>query len=183
MYVCTASVHTYTAKRASSPMYGPVQVISPFTNRSKSGGKSEPFRNACKNFLDCAAAAGLSIPLFRRQQKAGSLCFWAQTASLSLSLMLPRRGTLCVRKAGWTPTQPLSAAQRYNTLDFVPKVVCHETPGRFLWILPAQRAGAAGRAAVKIQTGPPTAPRQSTRGSRIFRPSWVSQMRSSSALY
>ena len=121
-------------------MYGPVQVISPFTNRSKSGGKSEPFRNACKNFLDCAAAAGPSIPLFRRQQKAGSLCFWAQTASLSLSLMLPRRGTLCARKAGWTPTQPLSAAQRYNTLDFGSKVVCHETPGRFLWILPARTA-------------------------------------------
>ena len=30
-----------------------------------------------------------------------------------------------------------SAAQRYNTLDFVTKVVCHETPARFLWILPA----------------------------------------------
>ena len=75
MYVCTEAVHTYIAKRASSPMYGPVPAISPFTNRSKSGGKSEPFRNACKKFLDCAAAAGLSIPLSRRRQKAGSLCF------------------------------------------------------------------------------------------------------------
>ena len=26
---------------------------------------------------------------------------------------------------------------RCNTLDFVTKVVCHETPARFLWILPA----------------------------------------------
>ena len=100
MYVCTEAVHTYIAKRASSPMYGLVLAISPFTNRSKSGCKSEPFRNACKNFLNRAAAAGLSIPLFRRQQKAGSLCFCAQTASFSLSLMLPHRGTLCAKGAG-----------------------------------------------------------------------------------
>ena len=52
------------------------------------------------------------------------------------------RGTLCARKAGRNrPTQLPSAAQRYNTLDFVTKVVCHETLARFLWILPAQRAG------------------------------------------
>ena len=44
------------------------------------------------------------------------------------------------------------------------KVVCHETPARFLWILPAQRAGAAGRAAVKIQTGPPAAPQAEHQG-------------------
>lgn len=75
--------------------------------------------------------------MFRRQQKAGSLCFWAQTVSLSLSLLLPRRGTLCARKAGGTSVQLLSATQRYNTLDFATKVVCHETPPRFLWILPA----------------------------------------------
>ena len=74
--------------------------------------------------------------MFRRQQKAGSLCFWAQTVSLSLSLLLPRRGTLCARKAGGTSAQLLSAAQRYNTLDFASKVVRHETPARFLWILP-----------------------------------------------
>ena len=52
------------------------------------------------------------------------------------------RGTLWARKAGRNrPTQLPSAAQRYNTLDFVTKVVCHETLARFLWILPAQRAG------------------------------------------
>ena len=39
------------------------------------------------------------------------------------------------------PRSPPSAAQRYNTLDFVTKVVCHETPARFLWILPAQKVG------------------------------------------
>ena len=32
---------------------------------------------------------------------------------------------------------PPSPSQRYNTLDFAGKVVCHETPARFLWILPA----------------------------------------------
>ena len=42
--------------------------------------------------------------------------------------------------------------------------MCHETPARFLWILPAQRAGAAGRAAVKIQTGPPAAPQAEHQG-------------------
>ena len=68
------------------------------------------------------------------------------------------QGHLVVRKPGRNcPTQLPSAAQRYNTLDFGSKVVCHETPARFLWILPAQRAGAAGRAAVKIQTGPAAA--------------------------
>ena len=29
----------------------------------------------------------------------------------------------------------------HNTLDFVTKVVCHETPARFLWILPAATGG------------------------------------------
>ena len=57
------------------------------------------------------------------------------------------QGHLVVRRAGRKcPTQLPSAAQRYHTLDFGSKVVCHETPARFLWILPAQRAGAAGRA-------------------------------------
>ena len=57
------------------------------------------------------------------------------------------QGHLVVRRAGRNcPTQLPSAAQRYHTLDFGSKVVCHETPARFLWILPAQRAGTAGRA-------------------------------------
>ena len=48
------------------------------------------------------------------------------------------QGHLVVRRAGRNcPTQLPSAAQRYNTLDFGSKVVCHETPARFLWILPA----------------------------------------------
>ena len=34
-----------------------------------------------------------------------------------------------------------SPSQRYNTLDFASKVVCHETPARFLWILPAATGG------------------------------------------
>ena len=67
-----------------------------------------------------------------------------------LPVLLPERG----QGVGLTPSSP---SQRYNTLDFGSKVVCHETPARFLWILPAQRAGAAGRAAVKIQIGPAAA--------------------------
>jgi len=53
------------------------------------------------------------------------------------------QGHLVVRRPGRNcPTQPPSAAQRYNTLDFLSmKVVCHETPARFLWILPRQRVG------------------------------------------
>ena len=52
------------------------------------------------------------------------------------------QGHLSYRGAGRDSSPQLpSDAQRYNTLDFVTKVVCHETPGRFLWILPAQRAG------------------------------------------
>ena len=49
------------------------------------------------------------------------------------------QGHLVVRRPGRNcPTQPPSAAQRYNTLDFLSmKVVCHETPARFLWILSA----------------------------------------------
>ena len=51
------------------------------------------------------------------------------------------QGHLVVRRAERNcPTQLLSAAERFNTLDFGSKVVCHETPARFLWILPAQRA-------------------------------------------
>lgn len=74
-------------------------------------------------------------------KRAVSLRFEAQTVSLSLSLLLPCRGAFRARRAGCNcSTPPSSAAQRYNTLDFVPKVVCHETPARFLWILPAQRA-------------------------------------------
>ena len=79
-------------------------------------------------------------------------------------------------------TTPLSCRLLHkgiNTLDFGSKVVCHETPARFLWILPAQRAGPR----LKSKPAHQQPPRQSTRGSRIFRPSWVSQMRSSSALY
>lgn len=41
------------------------------------------------------------------------------------------------------PTSP-SPSQRYNTLDFASKVVCHETPARFLWILPAAMGAVAG---------------------------------------
>ena len=56
------------------------------------------------------------------------------------------QGHLVVRRPGRNcPTQPPSAAQRYNTLDFVTKVVCHETPAQFLWILPTQRADALCR--------------------------------------
>ena len=51
------------------------------------------------------------------------------------------QGHLVVRRAERNcPTQLPSAAQRYNTLDFGSKVVCHETPARFLWILPVIRA-------------------------------------------
>ena len=76
--------------------------------------------------------------------------FFVVSAALQGHLVVRRPGRNC-------PTQLPSAAQMYNTLDFGSKVVCHETPARFLWILPAQRAGAAGRAAVKIQTGPAAA--------------------------
>ena len=74
-------------------------------------------------------------------KRLAACAFRHKLSAFLYRLCCPTEGTLRARKAGWTSTQPLSAAQRYNTLDFVTKVVCHETLARFLWILPAQRAG------------------------------------------
>lgn len=58
----------YIAKRASSPMCVFLsRLIGPFTNRSKSRGKSGPFRNVCKNFLNRAAAGDFIYPFVPRQ--------------------------------------------------------------------------------------------------------------------
>ena len=89
-----------------------------------------------------AAAAGLLYTFVSQTAKGwqpvllGTNCqpFFVAYAALQGHLVVRRPGRNC-------PTQLPSAAQRYNTLDFVTKVVCHETPARFLWILPAQRAG------------------------------------------
>ena len=52
------------------------------------------------------------------------------------------QGAPCVPgKQGGPPLSRCLLHKGINTLDFVTKVVCHETPARFLWILPAQRAG------------------------------------------
>ena len=75
-------------------------------------------------------------------KRLAACAFRHKLSAFLCHLCCPHRGTLCARKAGRNrPTQLPSAAQRYNTLDFVTKVVCHETLARFLWILPAQRAG------------------------------------------
>ena len=74
-------------------------------------------------------------------KRLAACAFRHKLSAFLCHLCCPHWGTLCAKEAGWTPTQLPSAAQRYNTLDFVTKVVCHETPARFLWILPAQRAG------------------------------------------
>ena len=79
---------------------------------------------------------------FADSKKLAACAFRHKLSAFLCHLCCPHRGTLCAKKAGRNrPTQLPSAAQRYNTLDFVTKVVCHETLARFLWILPAQRAG------------------------------------------
>ena len=49
-------------------------------------------------------------------------------------ILLPQNRCLPELLAVPFPHQP---EPRCNTLDFANKVVCHETPARFLWILPA----------------------------------------------
>ena len=79
---------------------------------------------------------------FADSKRLAACAFRHKLSAFLCHLCCPHRGTLCARKAGRNrPTQLPSASQRYNTLDFVTKVVCHETLARFLWILPAQRAG------------------------------------------
>ena len=70
----------------------------------------------------------------QRAKRLADGCSLHHLPAFVLPALLPERGP------GGGFGQP-SPSQRYNTLDFVTKVVCHETPGRFLWILPAQRAG------------------------------------------
>ena len=84
-------------------------------------------------------AAGALIYLCSADGKAGRQCISAPPASFFLSLMLPRMGqpfpperrncshTFRGVLQFWLPSAP----QRYNTLDFPGKVVCHETAGFF----------------------------------------------------
>src|SRR5699024_2307507 len=79
------------------------------------------------------------IYLCSADDTAGRQCILAPPASLFLSLMLPRKGqpfpperrncshTFRGVLQFWLPSAP----QRYNTLDFPGKVVCHETAGFF----------------------------------------------------
>src|SRR5699024_9064456 len=77
------------------------------------------------------------IYLCSADNKRLAACAFGHKLSAFLSLMLPRRGTFRTEeRGGIVPPQLPSAAQRCNTLDFASKVVCHETPARFLWILP-----------------------------------------------
>src|SRR5699024_8021019 len=66
-------------------------------------------------------------------KKAGRQVQFAPSASLCSTIFTAEMGA---RSLSALP----SPLQRYNTLDFASKVVCHETPARFLWILPAQKA-------------------------------------------
>ena len=61
---------------------------------------------------------------------------WAETISCHPHprILLPQNRCLPELLAVPFPRQP---EPRCNTLDFASKVVCHETPARFLWILPA----------------------------------------------
>ena len=78
------------------------------------------------------------IYLCSADNKRLAACAFRHKLSAFLSLMLPRRGTFRTEeRGGIVPPQLPSAAQRCNTLDFASKVVCHETPARFLWILSA----------------------------------------------
>ena len=98
MYVCTEAVHTYTAKRASSPMYGPVQAISPFTNRSKSGCKSEQFRNTCKNFLTVPLRRGF-LYLCSADSKRLAACAFRHKLSAFLCRLCCPAGAPCCQES------------------------------------------------------------------------------------
>ena len=143
MYVRTEAVHTYIAKRPNSPMYSPVQAISPFTNRRKSGCKSEPFRNTCKNFLNCIAAEGF-LYLCSADSKRLAACAFRHKLSAFLCRLCCPIGTPCCqeRRAGRNrPTQLPSAAQRYNTLDFPTENRVPRNPGA----VSLDSSGAKGR--------------------------------------
>lgn len=79
------------------------------------------------------------IYLCSADDTAGRQCISAPPASLFLSLMLPRKGQPFPPERrncshtfrGVLQFRLLSAPQRYNTLDFPRKVVCHETAGFF----------------------------------------------------
>ena len=80
----------------------------------------------------CYGRTGECTPLVPLQACAG----WAETISCHPHphILLPQNKCLPELLAVPFPHQP---EPRCNTLDFANKVVCHETPARFLWILPA----------------------------------------------
>ena len=87
----------------------------------------------------CCGRTGALIYLCSADDTAGRQCISAPPASLFLSLMLPRKGQPFPPERrncshtfrGVLQFRLLSAPQRYNTLDFPRKVVCHETAGFF----------------------------------------------------
>ena len=95
---------------------------------------------ACYNFGYYLLHKGITlIYLCSADDTAGRQCISAPPASLFLSLMLPRKGQPFPPERrncshtfrGVLQFRLLSAPQRYNTLDFPRKVVCHETAGFF----------------------------------------------------
>lgn len=91
---------------------------------------------------------GALIYLCSADDTAGRQCISAPPASLFLPLMLPRKGQPFppeYRNCSYTfrgvlHFRPSSAPQRYNTLDFPEKVVCHETAGFFGFFRPKGNA-------------------------------------------
>ena len=92
--------------------------------------------------LPCEATPRLSSP-FRRTTytRTGEFCLGANPEFQRVARQNPPVLWL-TESACSRPEQPLSAThgrQRYNTLDFASKVVCHETAGFIGFFLPRQR--------------------------------------------
>ena len=99
--------------------------------RSRTCSKAGPTREgSAQRNRERPLRRGFRIPLLRRGQKAGRRVQLAPSAGLCFAGFHYQSGS---QEVGHTLPSP---SQRYNTLDFASKVVCHETPARFLWILP-----------------------------------------------
>ena len=115
MYVCTEAVHTYIAKRANSPMYGPVPAISSFTHRSKSGVQIGTIQEHLQKFFGLCRCGGTLYTFVPQTAKGWQPVLLGTNCQPFFVAYAALQGHLVVRRAGRNrPTQLPSAAQRYK---------------------------------------------------------------------
>ena len=100
-----------------------------------------------QNFFGLCRCGGAFIYLCSADSKRLAACAFRHKLSAFLCrLCCPAGAPCCQKTRAELPHAAAVCCTKVSHTRLSMKVVCHETPARFLWILPAQRAGAAGRA-------------------------------------